>query len=72
MLASGGSAVPILNKGQFSRIKILIPPKPVLGQFEKIVNGFTKQIIANEYKNRKLAQIRDYLLPKLLSGEVAV
>ncbi|MFN5894602.1 MAG: restriction endonuclease subunit S, partial [Dolichospermum sp.] len=46
-LAGGGSAVPILNKGHFSNIEILIPDIYLLKQFDNFSNTFTKKIYEN-------------------------
>jgi type I restriction enzyme S subunit len=40
--------------------------------FEAIVMPLRDVVAAAEQESTKLAQLRDYLLPKLLSGEVRV
>ncbi|MFO5474073.1 MAG: restriction endonuclease subunit S, partial [Dolichospermum sp.] len=71
-LAGGGSAVPILNKGHFSNIEILIPDIYLLKQFDNFSNTFTKKIYENDEESHILATLRDTLLPKLMSGEIRV
>ena len=45
----------------------------LLKQFERLVYPFMDQSIENnENQSRTLSQIRDALLPKLLSGEIRV
>jgi type I restriction enzyme, S subunit len=51
---------------------VIKPPIEILEWFEKIVGPYLLHIQYNIEENRKLAEIRDYLLPRLLSGEVAV
>jgi type I restriction enzyme S subunit len=52
--------------------KIIIPPKQVALRFHKLVEDSYRRrvILANE--SRTLAQLRDTLLPKLISGELRV
>ena len=40
--------------------------------FTEIVTPFFQQIWANEEENEKLTEVRDTLLPKLMSGELDV
>jgi type I restriction enzyme, S subunit len=51
----------------------LIEPCEVVGQgYERIASAIDQQIGLNDRESRTLAEIRDALLPKLLSGEVRV
>jgi len=56
----------------FDRFYIIIPPKQILDNFDDIVQPLFAQIQKLVLQNRKLAQARDLLLPKLMNGEVAV
>ena len=49
-----------------------MPPDDVLARFDEIVKPWFKQMEVNNRETRVLAETRDYLLPKLLSGEVEV
>lgn len=49
-----------------------IPTGPVLDAFSAFVDAFFDRISANGRENRTLAETRDYLLPRLMSGEVRV
>lgn len=49
-----------------------IPPSPVLDAFSAFVDAFFDRISANGRENRILAETRDYLLPRLMSGQVRV
>jgi type I restriction enzyme S subunit len=69
---SGGSVVTNLNKGQFSVLPMLIPPEPLTRAFQETVLPLMKKLLSNEQQTRTLAALRDALLPKLLSGAVAV
>ncbi len=72
MLGSSGSTTCNLNKGQFSKINILCPNENVINEFYNIVFPIFSQILINQQENIKLTQLRDTLLPKLMSGEIDV
>ena len=68
----GGSAQPKFNKTDFKSLQIIIPSEGMLNNFNKIVAPMF-QIIENNSKEKVfLAQLRDTLLPKLMSGEIDV
>ena len=69
-LASGGSATLNLNTSTFSKIEIITPSKEIIDIFHnKVVYAFGK-ILSNSIENKRLAEIRDLLLPRLLNGEI--
>ncbi|MFN7835219.1 MAG: hypothetical protein ACK5NY_05440, partial [Burkholderiaceae bacterium] len=51
---------------------LIVAPRPICSEFSKWVIAFHIQIEQNERKSRSLAQLRDTLLPKLISGELRV
>jgi len=69
---AGGSATLNLNKSEFSKLQVIKPNQVAMWKFHKIVEPFLSLILSNELENIKLADIRDSLLPKLLSGEIRV
>ncbi|MGH1379268.1 MAG: restriction endonuclease subunit S [Alphaproteobacteria bacterium] len=71
-LASGGSATLNLNTGNFSKIDIAKPEDPVLQHFHDLFAPTMANILSNHYQNQTLKNLRDTLLPKLLSGEIDV
>lgn len=70
--ASGGTATDNLNTGDFSRIEISMPPGNAIQKFDDLVKNYFEKIYINQAQILKLAQLRDTLLPKLMSGEVRV
>jgi len=52
--------------------EIAIPPLSLAEEFAKIVFSHLMQIWENERESRTLAQLRDTLLPKLISGELRI
>lgn len=67
-----GSTRASLNTSLLRSFKFLNPPIEIHNQFAEILNPIDAQILNNITENQVLAQTRDYLLPKLLSGEVEV
>lgn len=67
-----GSTIVNLNKNQFSNLTILIPSVADLKKFHKIVKPLFIKILSNQKENVTLMNIRDTLLPKLMSGEINV
>lgn len=67
-----GSAYPAVLPERFAEAEFPIPPEDKLGQFESIVSPMLAQISHNEQESRTLANLRDSLLPKLMSGELSV
>ena len=53
------------------RYKLVMPPTQILDHWNKIVTSLLKQAFITESKNQTIINIRDYLLPKLISGEVS-
>jgi type I restriction enzyme S subunit len=68
-MASGGSTMPIINKSQFEGINIVVPEIELLEKFQGIVTAMNETIESNLRQNEVLREIRDNLLPKLLSGQ---
>jgi len=73
-LASLGadSAVPGLNRNMAYMSKILIPPTNILDYFERYTFSLADYIYSNTDQSRNLENIRDTLLPKLMSGQIRV
>ncbi|EGP5629663.1 restriction endonuclease subunit S, partial [Enterococcus faecium] len=50
--------------------KVLLPNKKDLNKFNSVMIGLTDKIINLSKEINSLTEIRDSLLPKLLSGEI--
>ena len=70
--ASSKAAQPGLNQTEVKTLPILLPSKEDIIKFNSDVYGLMHKIANNANENRKLARLRDTLLPKLLSGEISV
>ena len=69
---ASGSVRQTLNYEDFSLIKIAYPPKEKEDQFNKIYNSYFEVINYNNTIIKCLENLRDVLLPKLMSGEIDV
>lgn len=67
-----GTAQANLSPVETSKLKIIIPGKSEIDRFSFIVNSYYKTLINNMIENRWLSNLRDTLLPKLMSGEIEV
>jgi type I restriction enzyme S subunit len=69
-LADGG-AYPAVRPEVVANIRVALPPtfEPVL-RFEQLVRPLYEKSTQNRTQSRTLGQIRDALLPKLISGEL--
>jgi type I restriction enzyme S subunit len=69
---SDKAAVPGLNRNILHKLKVFAAPNRLRNQFEEATSVNYKQISVLRELNRKLAQARDLLLPRLMNGDVAV
>ena len=53
-------------------LKILLPSEEILNHFATHTKIMSERIAANQEGSECLAQLRDTLLPKLISGELRV
>lgn len=68
----GGSAQPKFNKTDFKNTSVLIPPKDILTRFHETVAPMFETISQRQTENARLADLRDTLLPQLMSSEIDV
>ena len=66
------AAVPGLNRENVYRLELVLPDSATLQQFDIQVATLRKAIHSNLESSKSLADLRDSLLPKLLSGELSV
>ena len=67
-----GTTFAEISKQNFRPIRVVLPQKELMAAFTAKVAPFYAQITANLRQSRTLANLRDTLLPKLLSGELRV
>lgn len=69
---ANGSTFQEISKKNFRPLPVVVPSEPARSAFDAIVSPMLERIIANERESRTLAQTRDLLLPRLMSGEIRV
>ena len=67
-----GTTVLHLSKGGVPSYQFALPPEKIRNLFDAVAKPLFAKIESNENESRTLAQTRDTLLPKLLSGEIRV
>jgi len=71
-MASGGTATLNLNTSNFKSMLVSAPPDKVLRDFHQVVAPLFGRMRHNYDQLTTLTNLRDTLLPKLMSGEVRV
>lgn len=69
---STGTKMPRTKWSDISQYTIVMPPLSFAKAFTEMAESMTSLMISGIFESRKLAELRDYLLPKLLSGQVRV
>ena len=69
---ANGSTFQEISKSNFRPLRVVVPSDPVLTSFTRSAGPLYRQLAENERESRSLAQLRDTLLPKLISGELRV
>ena len=67
-----GTIYKAVNKDFLVRMPVIAPTTQLRGAFEAMARPMDELIVAGEIESAKLAALRDYLLPRLLSGRVRV
>tara|TARA_B100000378_G_scaffold277649_1_gene278536 strand:- start:1923 stop:2849 length:927 start_codon:yes stop_codon:yes gene_type:complete len=70
--ASKATTMGHIQRGHLSSASTVCPPDNLLDEMSKVMDPLWRQAIHNDFQNRTLAETRDYLLPRLMSGEVRV
>lgn len=71
-LHTGSTGQTELPRDRVKMLKLLLPDNISLSRFNSIIAPMTSTIISNQEENQKLANLRDTLLPKLMSCEIGV
>ncbi len=67
-----GSVIKFITKGDLENFKLALPIKEKLLALSSVFTTILNKITTIKEENEKLANIRDLLLPKLMSGEIRV
>ena len=69
---AGGSTFAEISKKVFRPIPVVVPAHKCILAFDEKVRPLYNKIVSNTKENELLAQTRDLLLPKLMSGEIRI
>ncbi|MEB5701555.1 restriction endonuclease subunit S [Staphylococcus saprophyticus] len=67
-----GSVQPSIKITHINKIKVVYPSKIVIENYEKMIKKFISNLYVRDLENQNLTQLRDTLLPKLMSGEIEI
>ena len=67
-----GSALPRIVLKDFKKYKFIVAPIEVQNRLYETLRSINRGINCNELESRRLANLRDTLLPKLMSGELKI
>lgn len=69
---STGSARDNLSQDIIKNIKVVIPSNEILDRYYHFSNNIIKELTKKQQENEQLTQLRDWLLPMLMNGQVKV
>ena len=69
---SVGTTFGSITKDDLYNLKIIYPPNDLLINFDQLVKLFDREIKNRSRQNQELTQLRDWLLPMLMNGQVKV
>lgn len=70
--AKAGNTFANMNKEDFSGIRIILPRNEIKNNFHKMTEPYFAQIKCLQGQNQELTQLRDWILPMLMNGQVKV
>lgn len=71
-LGEGSTGQTELSRDNLGNLKIVIPPDDLQLAFESFFKPQLEKMANNERENQKLSQLRDWLLPMLMNGQISV
>ena len=69
---SDGTKMPIIKWNDFKEFSFALPNEELRKQFSSIINPVVNKIILNIDEQKILSELRDALLPRLISGELQI
>lgn len=67
---NAGSAVPTLNRNHIHGLKYVLPPLELVQAYEDMARAIHLRVLENNRQVQTLTQLRDTLLPRLISGQL--
>ena len=69
---SEGTVFGSINRSSIENLKIVIPPIYVMDKFEHLISKIDYMLLNLFQETTRLAQLRDILLPRFMSGELKI
>ena len=69
---ASGAAQPNISNTQIDGIPLVIPSMEIIDRYNLKLAPYYKKILNNQAENQKLSELRDWLLPMLMNGQVSV
>lgn len=69
---SEGTTFGSITKDDLHSLPLAYPSTELLKEYDKIVSRYTKMVFARSMENQHLTQLRDWLLPMLMNGQVKI
>lgn len=69
---TGSTGQTELPRDRVKAMELPFPDEDTLSKFNELVIPMTDAVVSNQKENARLSQLRDTLLPKLMSGEIDV
>ena len=69
---ANGSTFLEISKSAFRPMPVIVPGPEIMASFDAVARPLYEAIVNNEKQNRTLADLRDTLLPRLISGKLRV
>jgi type I restriction enzyme, S subunit len=69
---ASGSAQPNISSNQIEGIEVILPTYDIIESFGTVINSFFDKMTQHHLQNQTLVEIRDTLLPKLMTGKIRV
>ena len=61
-----------IKRSHLSEALVAVPPQDFLGLCDEVLSPLFDKFASMQLESRKLAEIRDYLLPRLVTGPLRV
>jgi type I restriction enzyme S subunit len=69
---SKGTKMPVISWPDLSSLRVILPPKLIMESFNEKITPLIEKGLENAASIKILADIRDTLLPKLISGQLSL
>lgn len=67
-----GTTFGSITKDDLHSLPLAYPPTELLKEYDKVVSRYNQMVFNRSMENQQLAQLRDWLLPLLMNGQVTV